>query len=113
MDRRSRFDPSQHLALEDVATDDKWQPTMIQITLKHSKTDPFQKGVDIVVGTTGNDLCPVKAGSARLPRDEGRSPWSSVDVEGRYVLDSIALRDQGQGGTGSPQLHVNHTVLWA
>ena len=61
MDRRSGFDPSQHLALEDVATDDKRQPTMIQITLKHSKTDPFRKGVDIVVGTTGNDLCPVKA----------------------------------------------------
>lgn len=61
MDRKNGFDPSQHLALEDVATDDKRQPSMVQITLKHSKTDPFRKGVDIVVGTTGDDLCPVKA----------------------------------------------------
>ena len=34
---------------------------MVQITLKCSKTDPFRKGVDIVLGTTGNELCPVNA----------------------------------------------------
>ena len=31
------------------------------MTIKQSKTDPFRKGVDIFVGRTGTDLCPVGA----------------------------------------------------
>ena len=61
MDKKTGFDPTQHLALADIATDDLSQPTMVQITIKQSKTDPFRRGVDIVLGATGNDLCPVKA----------------------------------------------------
>ena len=60
-DRKDGFDPSQHLGLEDVATDSRENPTMVQITLKKSKTDPFRQGVTIVLGATGNDLCPVQA----------------------------------------------------
>ena len=70
MDRKSGFDPSQHLALEDVATD---EPTMEQITLKHSKIEPFRKGVDTVVGTTGDKLCQVKA-LFRYLQMRGRAP---------------------------------------
>ena len=61
VDRRNSFDPGQHVSLDDVATDDLQCPTMVQLTLKCSKTDPFQKGVDIVLGATGNELCPVRA----------------------------------------------------
>lgn len=60
-DRKDGFDPSQHLGLEDVATDSRENPTMVQITLKKSKTDPFRQGVTIVLGATGNDLCSVQA----------------------------------------------------
>ena len=60
-DRKDGFDPSQHLAFDDVATDNRENPTMVQITLKTSKTDPFRKGVNIVIGATDNDLCPVQA----------------------------------------------------
>ena len=61
MTSKKGFDPSQHLALNDLATDSQQQPSMVQITLKSSKTDPFRKGVNIVLGTTDDDLCPVKA----------------------------------------------------
>ena len=54
------FDPSQHLALNDVATNSQQQLSMMQITLKSLKTDPLRKGVDIMLGTTDDDLYPVK-----------------------------------------------------
>ena len=61
MTEKGDFDPNQHLALNDVATDDKERPSMVQISIKCSKTDPFRKGIDIVLGTTGDELCPVSA----------------------------------------------------
>ena len=52
--RHSGFDSSTHLSFEDVAVDD-------QLNLKESKTDPFRKGVQVVIGSTGDELCPVNA----------------------------------------------------
>lgn len=57
----SAFEASTHLTFEDVAVDDLVSPTMLRVHLKSSKTDPFRAGVDIVVGKTGNALCPVEA----------------------------------------------------
>ena len=37
------------------------KPTLVRIHLKYSKTDPFRHGVDIYLGRTGTDLCPVGA----------------------------------------------------
>ena len=56
--------PGEHppsLTVEDVAVDDRANPTMVRIHLKRSKTDPFRHGVDIYLGRTGRDLCPVAA----------------------------------------------------
>ena len=33
----------------------------MRVTIKQSKTDPFCKGIDLYIGRTGNDLCPVAA----------------------------------------------------
>ena len=49
------------LSPQDVAVDDREHPTLIRIHLKSSKTDPFRHGVDIYLGRTGKDLCPVGA----------------------------------------------------
>ena len=56
--KTGEFDPSQHLTL---ATDSIDAPTFIQITLKVSKTNPFRRDVDTVMGTTSDELCPVQA----------------------------------------------------
>ena len=45
----------------DVAVDDPREPTLIQLRIKQSKTDPFRLGVKVVVGSTGTSLCPVAA----------------------------------------------------
>ena len=55
------FDAGAHLTFEDVAIDSKESPSIMEIRLKASKTDPYKKGVNIYVGCTGNALCPISA----------------------------------------------------
>ena len=55
------FDESAHLSVKDIAVDDTYHPSMIQIRIKQSKTDPFRRGIDLFVGRTGAELCPVSA----------------------------------------------------
>ena len=38
------FDPLMDLLLSDVAPDNRASPSLIQITIKHSKCDQFRKG---------------------------------------------------------------------
>ena len=71
--QNEKWDPSHHLSFEDVATDSRDNPTYVKLTLKTSKTDPFRKGVNVILGTTGDTLCPVRALFAYL-RMRGNNP---------------------------------------
>ena len=62
----SGFNPSTHLSFDDLAVDNPQQPSLIQLNLKESKTDPFRKGVQIVIGSTQDELCPATAVLAYL-----------------------------------------------
>ena len=53
------YDPEAHLSLSDVAVDNRQSPSVVQITIKQSKTDPFRQGVQIYLGKTEADVCPV------------------------------------------------------
>ena len=57
----STFDDSEHLTLNEVSLDSHMAPSRLFLRIKASKTDPFRAGVTIVVGATGQDLCPVLA----------------------------------------------------
>ena len=57
----TEFDPGANLSVGDLAVDHKTSPSMIRVTIKQSKTDPFRKGVDLFLGKSGADLCPVTA----------------------------------------------------
>ena len=57
----SAYDPSVHLSFGDVTLDSREAPTLAQVTIKASKTDPFRKDVAIYLGRTKNELCPVTA----------------------------------------------------
>jgi len=46
------FDLSMNLLLSDVALDNRASPSLIQITIKHSKGDQFRKGEQICLGIT-------------------------------------------------------------
>ena len=55
----SSYDPAVHLNFTDIAFNNGSSPSMVRITLKCSKTDPFRQGVSIHIGQTDNT--PVKA----------------------------------------------------
>ena len=57
----AEFDEQVHRCVADVALDDKRNPSMVRVTVKQSKPDPFRKGVDLFIGRTGTNLCPVAA----------------------------------------------------
>ena len=63
---RAAYDLSVYLSVEDVAIDSRAAPSIIRLRLKQSKTDPFQQDVDIHLGKTESDLCPVTAVLAYL-----------------------------------------------
>lgn len=53
------FDPNTHICFKDVLVDSIDNPKIVKLNLKASKTDPFRKGVEVVLGRTNNTLCPV------------------------------------------------------
>ena len=55
------YDSNIHLSVQDIAVNNKSAPTMVRIRIKQSKTDPFRQGVDIYLGRTNNNVCPVTA----------------------------------------------------
>ena len=57
----STFDPAVHLSWGDVAVNDKRNPTVVCFHLKRSKCDQFGRGVDVFIGRSENELCPVTA----------------------------------------------------
>lgn len=57
----SSYDPSWHLCVGDLALDSHSAPTLLSITIKASKTDPFRQGATITLGKTGQQLCPITA----------------------------------------------------
>lgn len=57
----SSFCQDRHLSFEDIRVDSHAAPQFLEVRIKESKTDPFRKGVTIVIGRTGGELCPVAA----------------------------------------------------
>ena len=55
------FDAKVHLCVQDIVVDDPRHPSVMQVHIKQSKTDPFRKGVKVSLGRTGTTLCPVAA----------------------------------------------------
>ena len=58
---QSEYDPSTHLSLNDIAIDSADSPSLIQVSIKQSKTDPFRKGVQLFLAKTGKNICPITA----------------------------------------------------
>ena len=83
--KEDQFDPGAHLGFGDVAVDDPQSPSLMRITLKQSKTDPFRTGVSLFVGRTGTDLCPVAALLDYLTLRGSRQGPLFIFEDGRYL----------------------------
>ena len=57
----SSFNLATDLTWGDVAVDNQANPRMVRVHLKKSKCDQFGVGSNIILGRTGNVLCPVAA----------------------------------------------------
>ncbi len=55
------FNPYVHLTWQDVANDNTANSTVVKVCLKASQTDQLRQGCTLVVGRTGDKLCPVAA----------------------------------------------------
>ena len=76
-----KFNPSQHLSYADVAVDNVRQPSYLAVQIKQSKTDPFRKGVQVIIGRAGSPLCPVVAILAYMVlRKLGEGPLSALKM---------------------------------
>ena len=53
------YDPSLHLSLQDISIDHRDNPNVLRIHIKQSKTDPFRQGVQIYLGATNTNVCPI------------------------------------------------------
>ena len=56
----AQYDKDCHLSIDDISIDNRKNPQLMRVTLKQSKTDPFQRGVDLYFGATGETTCPIK-----------------------------------------------------
>ena len=57
----SAFNPSVHLSVSDVSVDVPLNPSCLEVFIKASKTNPFRKGCDILIGLGSPPLCAVQA----------------------------------------------------
>lgn len=106
----TRQDDQNTLQYRDVAIDSIISPTMLEIRLRHSKTDRFGAGVSIFLGRSLNDLCPVAAMLAFLVVRGGNdgplfcnpdgSPVTKYQVISnvRLALQTLGLDDKAYAG---------------
>ena len=64
----SSFDEGAQLTFRDVSVDRIENPQVLKVRLKASKTDPFRLGVDVFIGRTDDEVCPVAAVLAYMAR---------------------------------------------
>ena len=94
---RHTYDPSTHLAFDDLALDSPIKPSVMESRLKASKTDPFRKGISIFVGRTNNDLCLIAAMLAYIARRGGDQGPLFRRSDGQPLTQShfvMALRER-------------------
>ena len=83
--------PVDCVSVGDVAVDDHNNPSLVRIHLRRSKTDQLGKGVDIYLGRTDEDLCPVAALLAYLAV-RGKEPGPLFRLsDGRLLTKQIFI----------------------
>ena len=79
------YDSSVHLSRGDLAVDNTGVLSVLRVTIKQSKTDPFCRGVNLFLGKKSTDLCPVAAILNYLVL-RGRAPGPLFQFkDGRYL----------------------------
>ena len=83
------YDHTVHLSLSDIALDSRTSPKTIQVHIKQSKTDPFRQGVNIYLGRTDQEICPVSALVPYLAIRGGKAGPLFILPDGRMLTRFI------------------------
>ena len=86
-----QFDPAVNLYVSNVAVDNSQSPTVLQLTLKQLKTDLFCKGVQLLIGKTGTNLCPVAAVLDYLQVRGTGKEGLSLSIQGWNIPDMSTI----------------------
>ena len=86
------YDASVHLSVQDISVDDSKNPSILRVWIKQSKTDHFRKGVDLYVGKTASQLCPVAAMLSYLC-----VAWTVILLRRWVSTISLAVHGCGKG----------------
>ena len=62
------YNPESHLSYSDIAVNDAKTPSIVSLQIKQSKTDQERVGTRVVIGRTGDDICPINAFLTYLSR---------------------------------------------
>ena len=89
----SAFNPCLHLSLSDIVVDVPLNPSCLQVCIKASKTDPFWKGCNIVIGLGFPPLCAVQAVVCYLAH-HGNRPGPLFLFENGLPLTRSLLTDR-------------------
>ena len=74
------FDPTWHMTLQDIAIDSHSSPSLMQFTVKASKTDQLWQGICLYVGRTMQG-CPMPSGSHDgFPFDTRGHSWAFICI---------------------------------
>ena len=84
------YDPDVHLSLRDIAIDDLKNPSVLQVTIRQSKTDLFRRGVSLYVGRTS--VC-----NAKLPGVERREAGTTVPISESETPNTTLFHRCGKG----------------
>ena len=79
------YDPACHLSFGDVAVDNASDPSLLCVTIKQSKTDPFRKGIDLYIGQTFTEVCPLVAMLRYLVKRDSRTGSLFCYEDGRLL----------------------------
>ena len=108
----SSFNPSCHLAFGDVLVDSRDSPNYLAVRIKASKTDPFRRGVQLYLGRTSNELCPVAAIlTYMVNRGAGDGPFFRF-ADGRFLTRDrfvTAVRSGLMAAGVNPSLYAGHS----
>lgn len=106
------YDPAVHLSFGDVKADHSTPPQFLEVTLKASKTDPFRRGVTVIIGGTGDSICPVAAVLGYMvQRGPGNGPLFKF-ADGRYLTrDRLVVAVRGALSTAGhdPSAYAGHS----
>lgn len=112
LDSATSFNPATHLAWGDIMVDNEANPQIVQVHIKQSKTDQFGKGAKVVLGKTGQALCPVAAILGYIAIRGSRPGPFFINARGKPLIKStfVAAVREILTSLGFPQhLYAGHS----